>query len=191
MDRELYDAGFAAMLDVWEAIIVESETAARPEKWDDEYVEHAIEDVLDRMICAGPTRPSDELRERYHALYERAKPYLLEDVELPATPEDFERGAQAFRELVAMHDVKLPREYAANREAVQRMERLIESVNMMKDPVRKAVVADFGGLPVAKVRDAKLSHYVDGDGVMQVSVDVVMYPDATSVQFAVGTPAPE
>ena len=90
-----------------------------------------------------------------------------------------------------MHDVKLPREYAANREAVQRMERLIESVNMMKDPVRKAVVADFGGLPVAKVRDAKLSHYVDGDGVMQVSVDVVMYPDATSVQFAVGTPAPE
>lgn len=90
VDQKTYDAGYAALLDVFEAVIASAEAElpqrsvavaiARPSppQWDEEYAEVAISDCLDRMASAGPgqQRPNESLVARYRELADRAAPFL-------------------------------------------------------------------------------------------------------------------
>lgn len=80
MNRIVYDRAFDALVCLLDELRADSEDD--PKKWDEEYVEHAIDDALDRMICAGPFTIDDERRVSYEVVRARAARFLDEDVPL-------------------------------------------------------------------------------------------------------------
>lgn len=44
-------------------------------QWDEEYVEEAVVEALDRLICAGRSRRTEEQKQQFRDLMERATPF--------------------------------------------------------------------------------------------------------------------
>lgn len=92
MNRQaLVDDAATALSALLDAMAEVERGRPTPEKWDEEYAGHAIDDCLDRLFCApeaGMPIPSDAVRELYRAARDRAAPFVSEDVPLPGSFEE-------------------------------------------------------------------------------------------------------
>jgi hypothetical protein len=92
------DAAAIALCDLLHLMAEAERAKPVPAKWDDEYAGHAINSCIDRLFCApeaGMPRASEPVSVEYHSAYDRARPFLEEDVPLPGSlQEDVDRRAR-------------------------------------------------------------------------------------------------
>lgn len=138
----LVDVTTRTLCELLDRMASESAAAENPQKWDDEYAGHAVNDCIDRLFCApeaGMPKPSENLRELYHEVYERAAPFLSEDVPLPG------EEARVASALVAWATAE---ERAGDpRVHEETGRRLVEQANRLNPEARRTIAALVGDIP--------------------------------------------
>lgn len=89
--QDLVDRAVDGLLMLLQAMAVAERAKDEPQKWDEEYAAHAVNDCIDRLFCApdaGMPKPSERFTERYREVYDLAQPFLEEGFPLPGSLEE-------------------------------------------------------------------------------------------------------